>query len=62
MGGRASQNRGRVRLNDDWSERGATQAFPFIQQLMKRWNGGRISLAVAAATSTNPPPQDTSTP
>ena len=54
-------NRGRMRLNVpghgtlslnyDWSERGATQALPFIQQLFKRWDGGRISLA-AAATST----------
>ena len=55
-------NRGRMRLNVpghgslslnyDWSERGATQALPFIQQLFKRWDGGRISLS-AAATSTN---------
>ena len=55
-------NRGRMRLNVpghgslslnfDWSERGATQALPFIQQLFKRWEGGRITLA-AAATSTN---------
>ena len=55
-------NRGRMRLNVpghgslslnyDWSERGATQALPFIQQLFKRWDGGRITLA-AAATSTN---------
>ena len=55
-------NRGRMRLNVpghgtlslnyDWSERGATQALPYIQQLFKRWNGGQISL-VAAATSTN---------
>ncbi|ABB35455.1 site-specific integrase [Synechococcus sp. CC9605] len=55
-------NRGRMRLNVpghgtlslnyDWSERGATQALPYIQQLFKRWNGGQISLA-AAATSTN---------
>ena len=54
-------NRGRMRLNVlghgtlslnyDWSERGATQALPFIQQLFKRWDGGRISLP-AAATST----------
>ena len=55
-------NRGRMRLNVpghgtlslnyDWSERGATQALPFIQQLFKRWDGGRITLA-AAATTTN---------
>lgn len=55
-------NRGRMRLNVpghgtlslnyDWSERGATQALPFIQQLFKRWDGGRVTLA-AAATSTN---------
>ena len=55
-------NRGRMRLNVpghgtlslnyDWSERGAVQALPFIQQLFKRWDGGRITLA-GAATSTN---------
>ena len=54
-------NRGRMRLNVpghgtlslnyDWSERGAVQALPFIQQLFKRWNDGQITLA-AAATST----------
>lgn len=51
-------NRGRMRLNVsghgtlslnyDWSERGATQALPFIQQLFKRWAGGQITLAAAA--------------
>ena len=41
-----------VSLNYDWSERGATQALPFTQQLFKRWDGGRVTLA-AAATSTN---------
>ena len=56
-------NRGRMRLNVpghgtlslnyDWSERGATQALPFIQQLFKRWDGGRISLAAATSTSTS---------
>ena len=55
-------NRGRMRLNVpghgslslnyDWSERGATQALPYIQQLFKRWDGGRVSLG-AAATRTN---------
>ena len=55
-------NRGRMRLNVpghgslslnyDWSERGATQALPYIQQLFKRWDGGSVSLA-AAATRTN---------
>ena len=55
-------NRGRMRLNVpghsslslnfDSSERGATQARPFIQRLFKRWNSGRITLATAA-TSTN---------
>ena len=43
---------GTLSLNYDWSERGATQALPFIQQLFQRWNGGQITLA-AAATSTN---------
>ena len=43
---------GTLSLNYDWSERGATQALPFIQQLFKRWDGGRITLA-AAATTTN---------
>ena len=43
---------GSLSLNFDWSERGATQALPFIQQLFKRWDGRRITLA-AAATSTN---------
>ena len=43
---------GSVTLNYDWSERGATQALSFIQQLFKRWDGGRVTLA-AAATSTN---------
>ena len=51
-------NRGRMRLNVigngtlslnyDWSERGAAQALPFIQQLFKRWDGGRITLAAAS--------------
>ena len=55
-------NRGKMRLNVPghgtlslnyvWSERGATQALPFIQQLFKRWNGGQVTLA-AAATSTS---------
>ena len=54
-------NRGRMRLNVpghgtlslnyDWSERGATQALPFIQQLFKRWDGGRVTLAAAAVTT-----------
>ncbi|WP_413440664.1 site-specific integrase [Synechococcus sp. MIT S1220] len=54
-------NRGRMRLNVpghgthslnyDWSERGATQALPFIQQLFKRWDSGRITLASAAISS-----------
>ena len=43
---------GTLSLNYDWSERGATQALPFIQQLFKRWNGGQVTLA-AAATSTS---------
>jgi len=43
---------GTLPLNYVWSERGATQALPFIQQLFKRWDGGRITLA-AAATTTN---------
>ena len=43
---------GTLSLNYDWSERGATQALPFIPQLFKRWNGDQITLA-AAATSTS---------
>ena len=43
---------GTLSLNCDWSERGVTQALPFIQQLFKRWDGGRITLA-AAVTSIN---------
>ena len=31
---------GTLSLNCDWSERGVTQALPFIQQLFKRWDGG----------------------
>ena len=34
---------GTLSLNYDWSERGATQALSFIQQLFKRWDGGRAS-------------------
>ena len=38
-------------LNYDCSERGAVQALPFIQQLFKRWDGGRITLAGAAISA-----------
>ena len=39
-------------LSISTGQNGAHQALPFIQQLFKRWDGGRITLA-NAATSTN---------
>ena len=38
---------GTLWINCDWSGRGVTQAFPFIQQLFKRWNGWLITLTEA---------------
>ena len=45
------QGHGSVSLNYPWSLEGSTRALPYIQQLFKRWDDGRISLG-AAATST----------
>ena len=42
---------GTVALNFDWTERGAALALPFIQQMFKRWDGGRITLAAATQST-----------
>ena len=51
-------NRGRIRLEVrgagtvslpfEWTARGSALALPRIQQIFKRWNGGQVTLAVAA--------------
>ena len=42
---------GTVALNFDWTERGAALALPFIQQMFKRWDGGRITHAAATQST-----------
>ncbi|WP_413351614.1 site-specific integrase [Prochlorococcus sp. MIT 1227] len=54
-------NRGRMRLEVrgagtislpyEWTERGAALALPRIQQIFKRWDGGRLTLVEAAQTA-----------
>ena len=42
---------GTVALSFDWTERGAALALPFIQQMFKRWDCGRITLAAATQST-----------
>lgn len=39
---------GTVSLPFEWTARGSSLALPRIQQIFKRWNGGKITLAAAA--------------
>ncbi|KZR64538.1 Phage integrase family protein [Prochlorococcus sp. MIT 1303] len=42
---------GSVMLPYDWSNQGSAHALPRIQQIFKRWDGGRLTLAEAAQSA-----------
>ena len=42
---------GTISLPYEWTERGAALALPRIQQIFKRWDGGRLNLAEAAQSA-----------
>ena len=39
---------GSVMLPYEWTLKGSTQALPRIQQIFKRWDGGRVTLTAAS--------------